>query len=110
MTRMIVETTDTDVVVPAVDDPQKIPATKIWFSFGVWKNFNYIPAYQIAFQLGPRPASALPKFYAITGCDTISFFAGKGKGSSCKVGQAYPEAKYVFLSLLSGPGVLDDSF
>ena len=111
MIRMIVTTTDTDAVVPAVDDPKKKkPARKIWFPFGVWKNFNHIPAHQIASQRGPRPASALPKFYAITGCDTISFFAGKGKGSLCKVGQAYPEAKYVFLSLLGGPCVSDDSF
>ena len=56
MTRMSVRTTNKDVVVPAVDDPQKIPATEILFTFGVWKNFSYILALQIASQLGPYPA------------------------------------------------------
>ena len=69
---MIVRTTDMDVVVPAVDDPQKNPATEIWFPFRVLKSFSYIPAHQITSQLGPRPASALPMFHAITGCDTVS--------------------------------------
>ena len=67
MTRKIVKTTDMDVVVPAVDHPQKVPATQIWVPFGVWKNFNYIPAHKNAPQLGPRPASALQTFHALTG-------------------------------------------
>ena len=80
---MIVRTTDAAVIVPAVDDPQKIPATKLWFPFSVCKNFTYIPAHQIASQLGPRPASALPMFYALTGCHCL-LFAGKGKDRAWK--------------------------
>ena len=72
MTRMIVRTTDAAVIVPAVDDPQKIPATKLWFPFSVCKNFTYIPAHQIASQLGTGPASVLPMFHVFTGCVTPS--------------------------------------
>ena len=107
---MIVSATDTDIIVPAIDDHQKIPATEIWFPFGVWKNFNYISAHQIVSQRGPHPASMLPMFQTITGCDTVSFLAGKGKGRTWKVWQTYPETKPVFPSLFSGPGVLDESF
>ena len=59
-------TTDTDVIMPAVANVQKIPATEIWVAFGVWKNFSYIPALKIASQLGPRPALVLPMFHALT--------------------------------------------
>ena len=52
----------------------------------------------------------LPMFQTITGCDTVSFLAGKGKGRTWKVWQTYPETKPVFPSLFSGPGVLDESF
>ena len=107
---MIVTTTDTDAVVPAVDDPKKKkPARKIWFPFGVWKNFNHIPAHQIASQRGPRPASALPMFHVQTEYDTDSF-AGKEKSRAWEIWQAYPEAKYVFLSVFSRPGALHESF
>ena len=48
-------------------------------------------------------------FHAFTECDTVSFFAGKVKGGAWKVLQAYPEATGTFLSLFSGPDVVDDS-
>ena len=70
----------------------------------------YIPANHIASQLGPRPAAALPMFHAFTGCDIVSFFCWQEKGWAWKVWQAYPEAKYIFPSLFSGPDVLDESF
>ena len=47
ITRMIVRTRDTDVVVPAVANVKKIPATEIWAAFGVEKTFNCIPAHRL---------------------------------------------------------------
>ena len=64
--RMIGRTTDMDVIMPAVANVQKIPATEISVAFGVRKNFSYIPALKIASQLGPRPALVLPMFHALT--------------------------------------------
>ena len=58
MTRMVVRTTVTDVVVPAVANAQTIAVTEIWVAFGIGKNFNYIPEHQVACQLVPCPASA----------------------------------------------------
>ena len=44
MTRMVMRTTDEDVVVPAVANGQMSPATDSWGAFCVGKNFTYIPA------------------------------------------------------------------
>ena len=68
---------DTDVVVSAVDNAQKISAMEIWVPFGVGKNFSYISAHQIVYQLGSCSASALQMFHISTKCDTVSFFAGR---------------------------------
>ena len=57
-TRIIVKTTDRDVVAPAVANAQKISTTEIWVPFGVGKNFSCILAFQIASQLGPRQGRA----------------------------------------------------
>ena len=38
-----------------------------------------IPALAIAMSPGPDKASTLPMFHATTGCDTVSFFGGRGK-------------------------------
>ena len=114
MTRMIVRTTDRDVVVPEVINAQKIHATEIWVPCGVWKNFNYIPAHQIFSQLGPRPASALPTFNAFPGCDTVSsflfffsFLPAKKREGHGKVGKRTQRPhNYAFLSLCRGPDLL----
>ena len=90
--RIILITTNTDVVVPAVANAQKIPATEIWVPFSVRKNFSYIPAHEIASQLGTGPASVLPMFHVFMGCETVFFFVGKGEDRALTVWQVSPEA------------------
>ena len=68
-----------------------------------------ISALQIASQLGPGPASALAMLRAFTGCNAVSFFL-PAKDRAWKVWQAYSDAKNSFLSLLSGPDVLEETF
>ena len=58
-----------------------IQADEVWVTFGSGKNMRYIPAYIVAKPLGTDKASALPVFHALTGCDTVSFFGGRGKNS-----------------------------
>jgi len=43
------------------------------------KHYCTISAQNIALSLGYKKASALPLFHAVTGCDTTSAFAGRGK-------------------------------
>ena len=45
---------------------------------------------------------ALPFFHAVTGCDTVSYFAGKGKKTAFQVWKSNPEVTDIF-RLLSSP-------
>ena len=74
--RLMVRTTDTDLVGLVVSQRHNIPAT-----FGVDKYFRYIAAHEIASQLGTPKSKALPMFNAFTGCDVISVFNVKNKST-----------------------------
>ena len=107
--RVMIRTTDTDVVILAVSNCHAMNVAELWIAFGTGKHFQYIPAHEIALQLGPRKAEALTLFHAFTGCDTVSFFAGKGKATAWEVWRAYPQATEAFLSLATGPDNLPDN-
>ena len=62
-----------------------IQADEVWVTFGSGKNMRYIPAHP----LGTDKVSALPVFHALTGCDTVSFFGGRGKKQPGKYGRSF---------------------
>lgn len=78
-TRIMVRTADTDVVVITVSIMHHLNLPEIWIAFGVGKHFRYIPIHEIACILGPAKSDALRVFHALTGCDVVSFFHGRGK-------------------------------
>ena len=51
----------------------------------------YAFAHGIALTLGPDKASVLPLFHALTGCDSISFFEGRGKKTAWDVWEVFSE-------------------
>ena len=57
---------------------------ELWIWFGTGQNQHYIPIHELVDSLGPRHIS-IPLFHSITGCDQVSFFAGRGKKASWKV-------------------------
>ena len=69
---------DTDVVILSIANFHQLCPTELWISFGAGKH-RYIPAHQIAVNLGEEKCRALTFFHAFTGCDTVSTFPGKGK-------------------------------
>ena len=71
--RVMIETIDTDVVALAVSKMQDI-VVELWIVFATCKHFRYLAIHDIAAQLGPQKAKALPMLRALTGCDTVSFF------------------------------------
>ena len=75
----MIRTVDTDVVVLAVAVLAKVSLNELWIAFGVGKQFQYIAAHEIFASLGPSKSLTLPMFHALTGCDTVSFFHGKGE-------------------------------
>ena len=83
--------------------------TELWIAFGCGKNFRYIAAHDIADFLGPGKARALLAFHAFTGCDTVSFFAGRGKKTAWNTWNAFPEATRAFLAMVDRQ-VTEDTF
>ena len=47
-------------------------------------------------------------FHALTGCDTVSFFAGCGKRTACEVWTAVPELTQVLVDLTTAPEQVDE--
>ena len=75
---------DTDVIVVAISVASTVPTNELWITYESGENVQDIPAHTIAMLLGPDKASTLPMFHALTGCDTVSFFGGRGKnGLGC---------------------------
>ena len=101
--RVMIRSTDTDVIVLAVANFRRLPVQEIWIAFGVRKHFRYLPAHKIALQLGPQSSEALPMFHVFSGCDSVSFFAGKGKNKCLETWKSFPEATATFLLLAKGP-------
>ena len=64
---------------------------KIWLAFGTGKSLRFISAHDIATALGPEKCNALPMCHALTGCDTVSAFAGRGKRTAWAVWESFPE-------------------
>jgi hypothetical protein len=100
---IMIKTVDTDVVLLAVANVHKMTIDKLWISFGAGTHLRYIPAHSIATVLGPDRCEALPFFHAVTGCDTVSSFAGRGKPTAFETWKAYPEITPVFRSLSQTP-------
>ena len=101
---VMVHTCDTDVLAIAVSLVHELLGiNELWLAFGSGKHFRYIAAHEIAVQLGPEKSRALPMFHALTGCDTVSSFSGKGKKTAWNAWNAFPEVTDTFTSLSQGP-------
>ena len=106
--KIIIRTADTDVVVLAISSFRKIKAEELWIAFGTGKHFRFIPAHKIALNLPLEMTQALPMLHAITGCDTVSFFSGKGKVKAWETWMLYPEVTSAFLELISDSKALSE--
>lgn len=100
---MSIRTVDTDVVVLAIAFFDSLDLDELWVAFGTGKKFHYIPAHEISHGLGPLKSKTLPIFHALTGCDTVSFFPGRGKKSAWEAWQACPLVTDGFLQLMARP-------
>ena len=78
-------TVDTDVVVIALRHFFTLNLEELWIEFGVDKYRRYIPIHTCAETFGRKLCSSLTLWHALTGCDTVSSFNGKGKKTAWKV-------------------------
>lgn len=93
----------------AVSKVKYIGVDELWIAFGTGKHFRYLATHEIAAQLGPQKTTALPMFHAVTGCDTVSFFSGKGKITAWDVWTVFPEITDVFAGLATAQEISDDA-
>ena len=77
--KIMIRTVDTDVVILAVAFFQQLNIEELWVAFGTRDALHYIPIHTIVAQLGRDKSMALLMFHAVTGCDTVSCFSGRGK-------------------------------
>ena len=98
--KVLIRTTDTDVVVLAISVVQQVDVEELWIWFGVGKHQRFIPAHEIARNLGPLKSKCLTFFHAYTGCDNVSFFRGIGKKTTFDIWNVYPEVTGVFMEIL----------
>jgi len=106
--KLLIRTVDTDVVVLAVSAIHSRDVEEVWVAFGTGKNFPYIPAHIIASKLGPQLSKALPMFHALTGSDTVSFLAGKGKITAWEVWNVFSQLTTTLASLTTTPAHVSD--
>ena len=94
--KLLIVTVDTDVVVLAIHHFWSLGLDELWVEIGVGKNRRWHPIHIYANALGKDICEALVFWYAFTGCDSVSTFAGRGKKTAWSVWRKYPEATEVF--------------
>ena len=77
--RIIIQSPDTDVATLCTAHFDKLRCDELWFKTGIRDKIRFIPVHQVCQQLGPSLCAALLGFHALTGCDSVSGFCGKGK-------------------------------
>ena len=106
---VMVRTVDSDVIVLCLYVFVLLVTTlsSLWVAFGTGKKFRYVAVHEIYAALGQEKCLALPVFHALTDCDTVSSFSGKGKRSAWETWMAYPEVTETFLALMKGSELVD---
>lgn len=103
LSKILVDATDTDVVVLAIAMSGYLPGSDIWVAFGNGTKSRFIPFHLIAAQLGPEASLGLLFMHALSGCDTVSAFHGVGKKTALSVWCSMPNLSPVFARLSKAP-------
>ena len=97
----LIKTVDSDVVVIAITAFHRVVRLiELWIDFGVGKYLKYIPIHKPASKFGKVMSEAFPFFHAISGCNTTSFVAGKGKKSFYETWELFSEITAVFSKMV----------
>jgi hypothetical protein len=81
--RTLVHSRDTDVLVLLVHFFPQL-SSELWMISGTAKQRNCIPVHTVHNSLPPEVTVNLPAYHALTGCDSTSQFAGRGKRTTWK--------------------------
>ena len=76
----LIKTVDSDVIVISVTVFNQLQGVnELWIEFGRGKTLKYIPIHEIVNSLGKVSSREVSFLHALSGCDTTSAVAGKGK-------------------------------
>ena len=109
LTKVSVRSVDTDVVVLAVALYKKLDAQDLWVAFGSEAHFHHAPVHELVASLHPRACVTLPAFHALTGCDTVSAFSGRGKHTAWETWKSFPDVTDAFEKMLQMPCSISES-
>ena len=105
---IMIRSVDTDVMVLAIYFASKMEASELWVSFGTGKDHRMLPAHLLAKALGPNKCCALPAFHALTGCDTTSFFGGRGKKTAWNVWDSFAGITDALMDIMTNPSSISE--
>ena len=88
---------DTDIVVIALYHFYDLDDNELWIEYGDGQQKKWLPIHEYAKCLGKEICRALPIWYAITVCDTVSAFGGRGKKTVWGVWGNFEEALRTFI-------------
>ena len=108
ITKILIKTVDTDVVVLAISVVHQLNLNELWVALGVSSSLRYIPAHEIANSLGPQKSRSLPVFHTYSGCDTVSAFHGKGKKSAWNTWSNFGDVTSAFQILSDSPASITE--
>ena len=104
---LLVKASDTDIIVIAISVMPTLQAIclqqQLWIAFGQGRNMRWIPAHELYRSIGPKKGRGITIFHAITGCDVVSAFRGKGKKSAWQIWDMCAEASDIFARLSHYP-------
>ena len=92
---MLIHTVDTDVIVLAVTATGRLDIEELWVAYGTGKKIRFLAAHEIVVALGPNRCQGLPFFHALTGCDTVLSYGGRGKKKAWETWKACAEVTEV---------------
>ena len=102
-----IRTVDSDVVVLVISFANGIECEKLTVAFGISKSFRYLDVSRMALVLGNRESHVLPVFHALTGCDTTSSFAGRGKRTAWTTWSKFADVSPALRKFAQAPTAAD---
>ena len=98
--KVILRTIDTDVVVLAIGYFLAFRLDELWVSFVGGTHFRQIAIHEIVKNVNEK---VLMFFHAVSGCDTVSSFLGRGKKSAWLAWSYFLSVTYAFLDIHMQP-------
>ena len=100
---------DTDVLVLCVHHRPSIPAKELYFHTGhsgkLTSKTHFIPVHDLHATLTPSHRQVLLPIYCLTGCDTVSFLYGHGKGQAFRLMMNHSERYQGMAGLGTGDAI-----